>query len=264
MKNSFKTWAVLGLLAMIAVIIVNAMAVMLPLNGMSTGAISDRYPNLFVPAGFTFSIWSVIYALLLTYTIYHLIVAFSAPGSRIPYQRLESVLNLFVVTCILNISWIFCWHYLQIRLSVIVMLLFLSTLIYIYQKLLPLRGELTLTQKVCIRLPFSVYLGWISVATIANITALLVDMEWQGAGIEAASWSSIMIVVATLLGIYFLVKFKDVAYALVISWALYGIYSRQGADNAMVGNVAQACLFLLLAGAVFTFIRKKIVHTAVD
>ncbi|MBC6491207.1 TspO/MBR family protein [Flavihumibacter stibioxidans] len=256
-----KPLAVTGFIAMLAVIAINAMAVLLPLNNMSTGAISDLYPNLFVPAGFTFSIWSLIYILLLMFNIYQVLIASGkvlnplAPAGRGSSEIQMSVLRLFLLTCILNISWIFLWHYLQIRLSVIIMLLFLVSLIALHRKLLALKN-ISAGQQLFIRLPVSVYLGWISVATIANITAWLVSESWSGWGIQPETWSSGMIITATLLGVLALIKWRDLAYTGVISWALYGIYSKQH-DHALVAKTATAGMVILLAGIVFTFLKKR-------
>lgn len=260
-----KPLAVTGFLAMLAVIAINAMAVLLPLNNMSTGAISDLYPNLFVPAGFTFSIWSLIYILLLMFTIYQVLIAsgrvlnpMAAAGRPGSVNQL-AILRLFLYTCILNISWIFLWHYLQVRLSVIVMLLFLVTLIALHRKLLALKN-ISAGQQLFIRLPVSVYLGWISVATIANTTAWLVSESWSGWGIPPETWSSGAIITATLLGVLALIRWRDLAYAGVISWALYGISYKQQ-DHALVAGTATACMVLLLAGIVFIFFKNRLVKS---
>lgn len=257
-----KTLSLTTIVAMLAVLAVNAMAVLLPLNNMSTGAISDLYPNLFVPAGFTFSIWSVIYILLIMFTVYQAMMAFGstlnpmAPAGRTSSPLQLSILRLFLLTCALNIGWIFLWHYLQIRLSVIVMLLFLATLILLHRRLLGLKN-LSAGQQLFIRTPISVYFGWISVATIANITAWLVAEDWNGWGIGAETWSSLMIITASILGGYALLKWKDMAYALVICWALYGIFFKQQ-DHALVAKTAIAGMVILLAGTGFTFLKKRV------
>lgn len=250
-----------SLVAMLVVIAINALAVLLPLNNMSTGAISDLYPNLFVPAGFTFSIWSVIYILLLMFTFFQVRMAWGksknpmVPAGQMASPLQVSILRIFLLTCLLNISWIFSWHYLQIRLSVIVMLLFLIALGVLHRKILLLKN-LSAGQQIFIRLPVSVYFGWISVATIANITAMLVAENWGAWGIGAEIWSSTMILIASILGILALYKWKEIPYALVISWALYGISQKQH-DHALVAKTAVAGMVILLAGIVFTFLKKR-------
>ncbi|MBZ5857841.1 hypothetical protein [Flavihumibacter profundi] len=246
--KSLKTWTVLNFLAFIAVVIVNTLAIVLPINGMDTGKISDLYPNLFVPAGFTFSIWSLIYILLLCFCVYCLKVAFGKNLRPIPFQAIESVQAIFFTSCLLNIGWIFLWHHLQIEWTVIVMLGFLVTLVMGYQRLLPYKNSLGFLEYLCIRLPFSVYLGWISVATIANITALLVHHEWGGFGLAPWAWSCVLIIIATALAMAFLYKWKEVAYSGVIAWALFGIYSKQQATSNQVSQTAlTACIAIIIA-----------------
>jgi hypothetical protein len=247
---SLKKWSVLNTIAFLAVIVVNTLAITLPINGMDTGKISDLYPNLFVPAGFTFSIWSVIYLLLLCFCVYCLKVGFGRNSRPIPFQAIETISPLFFLSCLLNISWILLWHYLLIGFSVIVMLLFLLTLINIFLSLLPYKTNLSIQEIICIRIPFSVYLGWICVATVANITAFLVHIGWEGFGIGAPAWSAAMIAVAALLGVVFLYKWKEIAYALVITWAIYGIYAKQMSASALVGYTALATIIVLFAGVV--------------
>lgn len=242
-----KRWAFINLVAFAAVIAVNALAVLLPINGMDTGRISGLYPNLFVPAGFTFSIWSVIYLLLLSFCIYALVA---------PSPVIRSIAPLFFFSCLLNISWILLWHYLQISLSVLVMLAFLCTLVLITEKIRHSSAGFSTLQKLAIGVPFSVYLGWISVATVANITAFLVHVDWNGFGLDPALWSVVMIITAALLGIFFLFSRQDLAYGLVISWALFGIYSNQHSVSQLVGNAAMAALVVLLAGWLFTAFRS--------
>jgi translocator protein len=246
--GSSKFWSVLNMMAFAGVLIVNTLAVTMPINGLDTGKISDRYPNLFVPAGFTFSIWSVIYLLLLCFCIYCLKVSFGHNKQPVPEQAISAVAPLFFISCLLNISWILLWHYLQIGWSVIVMMAFLLILITAYFRLLPYRNSLNMLEMICIRWPFSVYLGWISVATVANITALLVHNGWNGFGLDAGSWSAVMIAIASLLGTIFLFRWKDLGYGLVIAWALYGIYAGQMSNSVVVGYAALIGLGILLIG----------------
>lgn len=245
---SLKKWSVLNTIAFLAVIVVNTLAITRPINGMDTGRISDLYPNLFVPAGFTFSIWSVIYLLLLCFCAYCLSVGFGSNSRPIPFQAIETISPLFFLSCLLNISWILLWHYLLIGFSVLVMLIFLITLIIIFMRLLPYKTSLSILEMICIRIPFSIYLGWISVATVANITAFLVHTGWNGFGISQAAWSATMIAVAAVLGVVFLKKWKEIAYAIVITWAIYGIYTKQMPVSALVGYTALAAIIILITG----------------
>jgi hypothetical protein len=243
-------------LLFVGVIAVNALANILPINGYNTGQISAFYPNAFVPAGFTFSIWGVIYLLLLAYTIgltYYSIQRQQHPKAFILIERINTY---FLLTCVLNMAWIVSWHYLQIELSVLIMLLFLSTLIQLFLKTRTLVLDLNFTQKFILQTPFIVYLGWISVATIANITALLVAYKWTAWSIAPAYWSAAMILIAIVLAVLMLRKFKVVEFALVVAWALWGIYNAQGPAAPILAKLTAAGIGILITAALFTLIQK--------
>lgn len=214
---------ILNIVAFVAMVLVNGLADFLPINGKTTGELSNQYPNLFVPAPITFSIWAIIYGLLLLFCIYQGRTLFENE-KKFP-GKIEEIVNRigfrFILSCVLNMSWIFAWHYEQLVLSIIIMLALLLTLISIYRtvSLYNQPGA----QKWFVFVPFSVYLGWISVATIANITAYLVDIDWTAFGIAERTWAWIMIAIAIVLGLFMLIKKRNVFFALVIVWAITGI-----------------------------------------
>jgi hypothetical protein len=243
-------------LLFVGVIAVNALANILPINGYNTGQVSAFYPNAFVPAGFTFSIWGVIYLLLFSYTIgytYYTLKQLQYPKA---FAFIERINNYFLLTCVFNMSWILAWHFLQIELSVVIMLLFLITLIQLFLTSTTMAAVLTSTQKFILQTPFIVYLGWISVATIANITALLVAYKWNGFGMTPVYWSAAMILIAIILAVFMLIKFKAVPFALVVAWALWGIYNAQGPAAPILAKLTAAGIGVLMTASLFTFINN--------
>lgn len=249
MKNNVLNW-----LLWVVVIAINALANILPINGMNTGQISGFYPNYFVPAGFTFGIWSIIYLLLLSYTIacsYYTRKKEAFTGIQ---AYLKTINPYYWATCILNGSWILAWHYLQVLLSVAIMLCFLYCLIRIFQLSIPYYKTFSLGQRITLHAPFVVYTGWISVATIANITAWLVDQHWTGWNISGPVWSTLMIVIAILLGIYITLRYALSSYALVIAWALWGIYKGQGSNSELLTLAPLTGLSILLFLSLLVFI----------
>lgn len=225
MGSYFKTGSlqILNIVAFVAMVLVNGLADLVPINGKTTGEISDEYPNLFVPASFTFLIWAIIYGLLLLFCIYQGRTLFESE-KKFPGEReliVDRIGNRFILSCLLNILWIFAWHYYATFASVLIMLALLATLISIYQKIQSFNH--TQQDKWFVYVPFSVYLGWISVATIANVTAYLTKMHWNGWGLSPTVWAWIMISVAIVLGLLMLIKKKNIFFALVIVWALTGI-----------------------------------------
>lgn len=238
--------------AYVAMVAVNFMANGLPINNRSTGEISDAYPNLFAPAGPAFSIWGLIYLLLGGYMLYQ----FVKKDKKIN-DLFKKINPLFIATSIANISWIFAWHYDYIGLSVLIMAVLLFLLIKIADVL---RAEqFTSLEKLFIWAPFSIYFGWITVATIANITVFLVSISWNGFGIADFVWTSIILLVGTIIGILRMRKDKNIAYGMVLiwaySWILFKHLSISGFDGQYPNIIATTivCLIFLIffVGRVF-------------
>lgn len=227
----------------LAMVGVNFLANSLPINNRSTGAISDAYPNLFTPAGYAFSIWGLIYLLLAGYVVYQ----FTKSGQK-KGRLFKKINNFFIISSLANISWIFAWHYDRIGLSVFIMLALLLSLIKIAGIL---HGEeLKPKEKLFISTPFAVYFGWITVATIANITVFLVAIGWNGFGVADFIWTSIVLLVGVLIGILRLQKDKNVAYGLVLIWAYLAILfkhtSASGFDGLYPSIIATTAICVTL------------------
>lgn len=242
----------------ILVIATNALANILPINGYNTGQISGFYPNYFVPAGFTFSIWGIIYLLLLNYSISYTYFSFKKQKFPEIKKYLDAIAPYYWFTCILNAGWILAWHYLQVVASVLIMLAFLVSLIKVFMIMQQEALTIKPLYQFLIKTPFSVYLGWISVATITNITALLVHLHWNGFGIDPINWTILMIAIAIVLGIYFIVQYKSIAYPLVLIWALWGIKAAQGPRNEWINQVTVIGI-LILAALISRVASKKII-----
>ena len=229
---------VLNIVAYILVVGVNALANVLPLNGLTTGEISDSFPSLFTPAGYVFSIWGLIYLLLGVFVVYQ-----ALPAQR-SNPRLARLGYLFVLSCALNIAWLFSWHFLLIPLSMLIMLGLLGTLIVIYQRLETGKNQVTRLEAFALRLPFSIYLGWITVATVANVSVLLLSFGVRG-GWTAPFWAFVAVLAATAIGVTVLRRRGDVAYTLVLVWAFLGIAVRQwGSEALLVVTAAAAAVYL--------------------
>ncbi|MFW9905041.1 MAG: hypothetical protein ACFFFH_11955 [Candidatus Thorarchaeota archaeon] len=218
---------------------VNFLATALPLNGKTTGELSDSYPNLFVPAGYVFAIWGVIYILLIIFVVFQ----------ALPKQRNDDfhqeISGLFIVSSVANSVWIFLWHYEQVFFSLITMLVLLASLILIYWRLKIGLNPVPLNTKLAVHTPFSVYLGWITVATVANVTAFLVFINWDGLGISETTWTLLVLSIATTIGIIIILQRKDVAYTLVPIWAFIGISLKQIGNANEVSFYAAICALIL-------------------
>lgn len=241
---------VLVLLAVIAVIAVNFLAVMLPLNGLDTGEISDRFDVFFVPAGYVFSIWSLIYLGLIAYGIFQVL------PSQKENSRLRAIGYVFFLSCLANITWLFLWHYEVFNLTLIAMLVLLLSLIAIYLRLDIGRVQVSQAEKWSVHIPFSIYLGWISVATIANATQWLDYLGWSGWGIAPEIWAVIILAAGVLISVLMSLSRADIAYSLVLIWAYVGIAVKHS-SVPLVAYSAWIAAGLILVILVIGVYRKR-------
>ena len=208
---------VVNVLAVVATIAINGLANALPLNGQTTGEISDRFQVYFVPAGYVFSIWGLIYLALVAFAVYQ-----ALPAQR-DNPRLRRVGYLFALSCLANVAWLFLWHYEVFALTLVAMVALLLSLIAIYLRLEIGRAHVSAAEKWLAHVPFSIYLGWVTVATIANVTSVLDYANWGSWGIRPEAWTVIMLVAGTAIAAAVGFTRRDVAYMLVIVWAFVGI-----------------------------------------
>ena len=241
-----------NILATVIALGVNVLATGLPLNGKNTATISDQFKVYFVPAGYVFAIWGVIYIGWIAFSIYQ-----ALPAQR-NNPRLQKIGWLYAVSGVLNAGWLFTWHYELLPLSVVVMVALLSSLIALYVRIDNGRARVSNIEKWCVNIPFSVYLGWISVATIANITDLFYYWHWDGWGIAPEVWAVIMLIVATGLALAMTWTRRDLGYLLVFVWAFIGIAAKQ-APTPIVANTAWVMVALIGLMILFAiFYRNKV------
>jgi hypothetical protein len=240
----------MNLLAMLGALIVNVLSNALPLNGLNTGEISDRFRVFFVPAGYVFSIWGVIYIGWFAFII------FQFRQSEKASPRMRRLGYWFALSCVFNAVWLFCWHYERFGLSVLVMLALLATLIVSYLRLDVGRVRVSAAERWSVDIPFGLYLGWVSVATVANISSYLYYIHWDGFGIAPQGWAVIMLAVASLLGLGMALSRRDAACLCVFVWAFIGIAVRQSAAP-LVANSAWAAALLALALAVWSVAQSR-------
>jgi benzodiazapine receptor len=247
-KDTIRQYA--NLLSVILALTVNILASTLPLNGQNTGEISDRFQVYFVPAGYVFAIWGVIYIGWIAFII------FQFRASQKESARLRRLGYLFALSNIANAAWLFCWHYNRFGLSVIVMLALLGLLIASYLRLDVNRLSVTRAEFWSVDVPFSLYLGWITVATVANISDWLYLVEWNGFGIWAQIWTVIMLAVASLLGLAMALTRRDAGYLFVLVWAFIGIAVKQTPAPIVVLS-AWVAAALMLGLAIFSLARRR-------
>jgi translocator protein len=243
MKDTLRQIAVVG--TVIATLVVNVLAVVLPLNGLNTGAISDQFKVYFVPAGYVFSIWGIIYIGLIAHAIFQML-----PSQR-ANPRLRASGWWIAASGVANCLWLFAWHYEQFVLTLLVMTVLLVTLIAAYLTLEIGKTKTSRVELWAARIPFSVYLGWISVATIANATEVLDYLRWDGFGIPPKVWAIILMAVVVILSGLMSFTRRDIAYSAVLVWALIGVGIKNGGGARLVAYPAYASAVLIIVLLVF-------------
>lgn len=251
-NRSITEWAG-NILALMFTITLNGLANGVPLGGQTTGELSDKYPSLFTPAGYVFSIWGLIYLTLTIFIVWQ----------ALPQQRnnatLTAIRTPFLISCGANGAWILAWHYDQLVLSLLIMITLLCALIQIYRHLNIDRSNTPAVERWIMHLPFRIYLGWISVAIIANFSALQIDQGWDNAIFNATTWTLLKIGLAATISTLVLFKFRDLAFMLVTVWACIGIATKH-IETPLIGTFAAAvALFglLIVAATYFRQARPK-------
>lgn len=207
-------WSVL-----LITVVVNGLATSLPLNGVTTAEVSDQFNSLFTPADYVFSIWGLIYIGLFAFAVYQ-------TKAKNHTAQLQKLRMLFVVGNIANTIWLFLWHYQLIVWTIIPMLVLLGTLIA--SNIIAHEKESTPQYRWMVRAPISLYLGWISVATIANAAVFLLQIGWDGSPASPAFWTLNVSAVAILLAVFMYWEKRDWIYGAVIIWALIGVAVKNG------------------------------------
>ena len=242
MQRQFLDWGG-NIVAFLLVILVNFLSNALPINGQSMTEISAKYPSLFTPAGFTFSIWGVIYLALLAFVIYQ-----ALPAQR-DNPAIARISRLFQINCAANAMWLIVWHYDLLNLSLLVMLVMLVTLALIYRSLLGVLDGAPTAQHLALHLPFSLYTGWITLATIANFSAVQTGNGWDNVFLTAVSWTLLKLAFAGAIGATVVLRYRDPVFVLVVAWAAYGISVMQSATPAVSGAATSLALLSLLLAA---------------
>lgn len=255
MESKKKMLIIGNTIAVLASIIVNILANTLPINGNLTADIADNIPNLFVPAGLTFAIWGVIYILILLFAGYQLAQLFGKIDERNEY--LDKISFWFILGCIGNIVWVFLWHYEQIILSMIPILVLFISLLISYVRLDIGNSDASKRERYFIHLPISVYFGWLTVAIIANVTAVLVTLEVGDLFLGEVLWTVLVIIVAMIITLLVIYQKHDVGYSLVIIWALLGIIIKQYGSNQMIVLTAGVSVAIISGFLFYQVVQRK-------
>lgn len=259
LEKDNKRVPILVFITFFLMIITNALANVIPINGIGTGDVSDSFFNLFAPAGITFAIWGLIYSLLFIFSVYQFTNRNKMDVLVKPVMNRVRI--IFSISSLANFVWIFAWHYKVIWLSLLLMLCILTCLILI--NLILRKVNFSKKDYYLIKIPFTIYFGWITVATIANVTTFLVAIGWSGFGISEVLWASIIILVGAVIGILATNYFNGNYYGAVIIWAYIGILIKHVSESGFNGEYSSVIIvttislvFIILSE--INIIRKKI------
>ncbi|WP_159888522.1 hypothetical protein [Paenibacillus puerhi] len=248
----------LNTLGLVLVLVVNWLANALPLNGLSTKELSDMFPVQITPAPYAFAIWGLIYALLAVYIIVQWLPT---------HQDDREVVGAnpwFLLSCLLNTGWLLLWHYLYTISSVFAMLGLLAALIGAYVGTRPSGWSSEPLVRYFVQLPFSIYLGWISVATIVNVIIGLDVAGWDGFGWSETAWTVILLIVALLLGITIGWRFRDPAYPLTVAWGIAAVGVTNLGSTPVIVYTAWGAAALLVLSAIWILTGAGNVRKAVN
>lgn len=252
MDTTKKAWINAGFL--LVTLIVNALGGLGIINGLSQKEVSDMFVTLITPSPSTFSIWGVIYSLLIISIIVMIV-------KDTPYYKkaVNGISVLFRLSCITNILWIIAFSYVQIELSVLLIFILVITLSLICLELLKINdGEHWL-----LPMTFGMYAGWLFIATVVNTSVMLVKWNWNGFGIADDIWAIIILVIAIILVIVVLSKIRNAMFPVPIAWGYLGIYQNLKSPNGFNGeygllqNLALTGAIVLVTLAVAQFYRNN-------
>lgn len=245
-SNSDTIRSVATLVAILAAFAINILANIFPFNGLTIGEISNRYFGevLIIPANYAFAIWGIIYLGLISFGIYQVL-----PPQR-EHPRLRRIGYLLVIASVAQMVWVFLFEYLQFTLSVLAMLAILVPLILTYQRLNINLERVSVKQKWLVNIPLSIYLAWISVATIVNIASALYALEWNGGLIGPVIWTVVMLIVGAAIALTASLQRRDMAFTLVFVWAYLAIAVRQAEYPAIAWTAVGFAIALVVSLAI--------------
>lgn len=241
--------------AVVIAIAWNSLVNILPLNNVNTGVVSDSYPNLFTPPGYVFIIWGVIYTLAIIFMAYQV-----RPSQR-GADYLWKIGRLYFISSLINVIWLVFFHYSYgitylYLISTGILLLLLGDLLLIYIRLGIGSEAVPRGVKLAVHAPMSIYLGWISVASIAAI-ASAINAAVPGIPLEMqAIVTAAMLAVALILTGLMLWMRRDIVFALVVIWAVTGISMKQAGIQVIYITALAVAAIAVVAILLTPIIRK--------
>lgn len=240
-RNSRTTiWAILNLVFYFSTLVINSLGSSGFFNNMGQKDVSDKYTTLITPAGFSFSIWGVIYTLVLINLIYFVIKRKEDRVSRL----VQMISPLFIFSCLMNMGWILAFSYEMLGISTILIFGMLISLMLIIEKIYKNRADISYFLP---GLGFTLYASWVFIATILNISLFLVQLNWGGFGISSSIWTIIILFIAIAFVLFYLKLYKNAVFPISLAWAFFGIYSSYS-SGVIAPPMATSIQIVLLFG----------------
>ena len=242
-NSSKKAWT--NFASLILTFIINTLGALGFINGLSQKAISDRYSTLITPSPSTFSIWSIIYLLLL------LSAAVMILKKNDPYYQraIDEITGLFRLSCLLNIGWIVTFSYLLVEISTVLIFAFVITLALLCGKLLKINED----SRFLLPQTFGLYTGWLIIASVVNTAAALVKVEWDRFGISETIWAAAILIIAVVIVLFIMLSLHNAVLPLPVAWAYWGIYQVRGEGFSLLTAAALIGMVLLILFAAMQF-----------
>ena len=265
-KHYIPAIQILNIAGLLGVITINVLANTLPINGLTAGEVSAQYENLFTPAGFTFSIWSVIYLGLVGFAIFQFWETKNNSNPEI-LSSAGAIGITFFISCLANIGWLISWHHQLFSLTLLLMSILLLSLIDINRRIHQISERYSSFKRAnnvfiwSVKIPFGLYLGWICVATIANAAVYLKFSEWSAWGISEQSWATFMVVVGAMIGLWMLARFRSISAVVAVAWGILGIYLNiWKTENIALAGACIMMVLIILVGIARAIRRKQVLN----
>lgn len=235
-----RTKQILVIIATVGMIFLNYLAATGILGGVDTGAVSDKYATNITPAGYAFAIWSLIYIGMIAFSIYQ-----ALPSNAENFKGLRLI---YIISCVANGLWLYVWSQEALVVCLGIILVLLACLAAI-------NGKLKITETNAdywlVKVPFGIYFGWVTAATILNATIALVYLGVKTSETTAQILGAILIFTAAAFGVLIRFKLKNYFYPLAIAWALTAIAVKQSGQTIIVASCAFAVIICLVAAISF-------------
>ncbi len=238
--KKIKSLAILNAVAFLVQLALAWMAQVHLLSVYNVGQVSGKYASLFTPAGTSFTIWGLIYLSLAAFCVYHIIMAWTQPETHPANKDIERIGGWFIMNNLATAFWLIAWTNEEISLSVMMIAVQLICLIAIHLRTGMYDPARETASKWLTQFPLSIYFGWITIATIANVSSFLNVTSWDGWGLDPIDWTNIMIGIAVFITVLVMTTRRNVLFGLAIIWGLFGIIlKREEIDSVLYFHIVR-------------------------